>query len=351
MIGRGRIYFDSGPIGDVSADLQARVQANVDNLSAQGKAALLQNTGVDITNARVQQGAASAVSLVQNGFTPGNPQDDALLVHSIAGGLCLVPAVGPILGAAVEALWAVGNVAACPTVKLFASLGFGDVGPECGGPPCRTSGTWTTAQVMAASRLPELVPGTFRAFVIPALAVYMAQALNCKASFPPSIVVDAAVAIWNATHAGPQVDIYVPPLPSGEIGLPLIPFWQNTTGCDPNGVCGQDSNVYYAFWPMLFTYWKVLAQAPSPPPAPMFMPFDPPRVVTINGGAILPAPVRHPTALHFGAGAHAPAPAAVASSGASPLVVAGTVAAVLASAGAAWYLAGGRAIARVFRKG
>jgi hypothetical protein len=297
QLGFGRAPRARTGLGDVNlqTSFNANLHGYMSNLSAQGQAQLQQVAGIDASNPRVQQGALSALSLIQHGFTPGNEQDEAALIHTIAGGLCLAGPVGAVIGAYVELLWQVGNALACPTEKLFSSLGFGDPSPACGGQPCASSGTWTTASVMAASALPDLsqAQGTFRALAIPALASYIAQASNCKASFPPSVVVDGCVAMWNTLHEGPPVDLYCPPLfaDATSEGL-VIPFWSQ----------GPDPNVQFAFYPMLLLPFT-LAQAPPPPPE--VTPTEPARVLTVNGGALVTPATAASTAqrvvtLHFG---------------------------------------------------
>ena len=306
QLGFGRAPLGASASFDVSAQFHTQLQGQIDRLDAAGKAELESVAGVDASNPRVQQGAVSALSLVQHGFTPGNEADEAALIHTIAGGLCLAGPVGAAIGAYIEALWQVGNALACPTERLFASLGFGDPSPACGGQPCASTGHWTTQGVMAASRLPDLVTGTFRALAIPALATYIAQASNCKANFPPSVVVDGAVAMWNAVHEGPSVDLYVPPLFSMATSEGIVlPFWDNVTGCltsDPK-TCNVDPNVYYAFYPILLMPWASLDQiVQAAPPPPEVTPLDPPRIVSIQGGALLPADHPRVVSLHFGSG-------------------------------------------------
>jgi len=184
-------------------------------------------------------------------------------------------------------MWQIGNAVACPVQKFFSSIGLSQ--GDCDSPPCATSGNWSAAALLLGASqshgLPPMAVGSFASFVVPALAYYLAQADNCKASFPPSVVVDAAVNIWNATHAGPTVELYVPPLSPTLTGLDIIPHWQNATGCQPNGICDTDPNVAYAFAPLSSTYWKRLDAAPPPPPYAGFVGgFDPARVVSVNSG-------------------------------------------------------------------
>jgi hypothetical protein len=277
--------------GSVTAEFQAQLQGKLSQLSSDATAQLQAQTGIDVNNARVQQGAMGALSIAQHGYNPGDPADNAKLVHAIAGGLALAVPLGTILGAYVELMWDVGNAAACPLLKVFSSIGLTQ--SDCDSPPCATSGNWSAgALLLGASQshgLPPMPTGSFASFVVPALAEYLAQADNCKGGFPPSVVVDAAVNIWNATHAGPAVDLYVPPLSPFLTGVDIIPHG-NTTGCLPNGVCDTDPNVAYAFAPLSSTYWGVISQSPSPPPFTGFVGgYDPARVVSVNSGPAISA--------------------------------------------------------------
>lgn len=243
--------------GDFVASYQANLQSRVNALGPQAAAALQAETGVDVNQARVAQGAAAALSLAQNGFDPSSQQDEQELVAAVAGALCLVPVVGPALGACLEVMYQVFNAASCPLEHAFASIGLiPDLPPGCGGPPCTSSGNWTTAGILSANagQLPTLRDGTFAKLTVSALAHGAAQAANCKTSVPPGILVDAIVRIWNQTHAGPAAQILVPPLQQTNKGIvafgrpTLLTTWQNVSGGGGLAAqAGKDPYAYYAF--------------------------------------------------------------------------------------------------------
>jgi len=322
--GMGSLRGIGAPLLSTS-DYTAALQAKLSDASQSAQAELKAETGVDVNQQRVAQGASSAISLAKNGYNPDSPSDNANLVHAIAGGLCLVPGVGPLLGAAVEGLWLVGNTVACPLENAFASIGFGSPSPACGGKTCSTSGNWTAQSVLEdsginASKLPK---GSFASFVIPAIAANTAQSMNCKSGIPPEVVVDAAAAIWNKVHAGPAVDVFVPPLnttwnPAG-VASPtgsaiMIPFWQSVSNSNTGNV---DPNLYFAFQPfsqiaakLKFTASDVKAHfAMYFPPGPGLWITTPGRVVSINSGALLPQ--TQPIAVHFGGKTLTPKPAPI----------------------------------------
>jgi hypothetical protein len=300
------------------ASYQASLQARIQSLGAQSAATLQAETGVDVTQTRVAQGASAALTLAQNGYNPSSGSDNQALVSAIAGGLCLIPAVGPALGAAVEVLYQVGNAAACPIAGVAASLGLGPVPPGCPGyVACTHTGTWTAAGILAANapQLPSyLRDGTFQKFVVGALAQYASQAANCMASLPPGVLVDAAVNIWNQTHAGPAAQVLVPPLSQTNKGImaygtpTIITAWQhpNTSGNGLAALAGKDPYAYYAFdlvgniaWtdepntaslPSGAGPWTPWTIAPTPPLITSLSSglssdyTDPPRVVMVHTG-------------------------------------------------------------------
>lgn len=291
-------------LGDSSIvqSYQAQLQTRISGLGTQAQTTLQQQTGVNVTQPRVAAGAAAAVSLASNGFNPNDAADRQKLVAAIAGGLCLIPAVGPALGAAVEALYQVANAISCPTMKLAADLGLGDLPPECGGSPCTSTGNWTTAGILSsnAGSLPAQPSGSFAQFACAALAEYAAQAANCKASLPPGLIVDACVNIWNQTHAGPSTPYLVPPLFMVNKGITafgpptIVNVWQNVsgTGSAPSLRANKDPYAYYAFGALsaipssehpnlnASPAGQLWAVAPS-----AVYNVDPPRFVMVNTGA------------------------------------------------------------------
>jgi hypothetical protein len=295
----------------VTAEFNSQLSTRLTAAGTAGAAQLQSLTGVNVNNARVAAGAAATVALAKSGYNPADPGSDALLIHAISGGLCLIPGVGPLLGAYVELMWQIGNAVACPVQKFFSSIGLSQ--GDCDSPPCASSGNWSAGGLLLGASqshgLPPMPVGSFASFVVPALAAYLAQADNCKGGFPPSVVVDAAVNIWNATHAGPAVDLYVPPLSPTLTGLDILPHWQNATGCLPNGVCDTDPNVAYAFAPLSSTYWGNLASAPPPPPYAGFVgAYDAPRTVSVHTGA--PISATKAITMHLGPGGTAVASSA-----------------------------------------
>lgn len=301
----------------ISAQFKADVQTRLSNLSADAQAKILEKTGVDTTQQSVAKGASSAVGLIKGGYDPNNSNDNANLVHVIAGGLCLVPAVGPVLGAAVETLWVVGNAIACPITDAFASVG---IGSPCGA-GCKSTGNWTAASILAANAgaVPAMPRGSFAQLAVGALATYAAQAANCKGGIPPGLIVDAVVQMWNQTHAGPAVAYLVPPLavlPGSLTGTPtLLVTWGSTSGSTPAGQAGKDPWAFYGFGPAALAqpYASVgnvaddstwgFATPFTTAPAPPGMVATSPRIVMVNSGAVIPRTtvVGHASSLALGA--------------------------------------------------
>ncbi len=324
------------PTGASTADLAKAVQANLSSQTASVQATIQAQTGVDVTDQKTLQGASAAVSLLQNGYDPSSKSDNANLVHVISGGLCLVPGIGPLLGGAVEALYAVGNVIACPVTDAFAAIGFGT---RCDAPPCSTSGNWTTASVMKenAGRLPPMPRGSFSSLAVPALASSAAQWGNCKPGPNASAVVDAVVNTWNLTHAGPAVPYLVPAIQeaSGHTGSVLLGGAQaSVSGTTPSARAGIVPNIFYAFQPVskavadgvLTVNGTRVAYQALGASAMAGYGLTPPRIVMVNGGALLPQPAAHALALHLGPRASVAAAAAPAVNGSATTAPPGTVA-------------------------
>jgi hypothetical protein len=333
-----------GAIGDVGSDftaaLNARVRAQLPSVQAQ----LASTTGLNTNNARTAAGAQAAVSLAQNGYNPDSSDDNGKLVAVIAGGLALLPPPGDLLGGAVEALWQLGNVIACPVTNAFASIGLGT---PCNAPPCQTSGSWSVASVLSGNQVPPMPQGSFASLAVPALAAYAVQAAECKGGFPGSVVVDAVVALWNRTHAGPAAPFLIPPIGSrAASSINPAPVAVSPVFMFPS-VSGSNPWKQYGFGPASAALgW----QAFWTPPAPSGMVWEPARTVLVNTGALIaphvltlhlgpppgPTPTGHVLALHLGPAA---ATAAAAPSSSSS---AGKVAAAAGAAGAgalAWWLA------------
>lgn len=289
-----------------SAQAQAQVQSRFDSASTSVKAQIQAHTGVDVNNQRIQQGATSAMSLMQNGYNPDSQQDNANLIHAISGGCALIPG-GAIFGAYIELLWQVGNAIACPVQNAFASIGLGT---PCGAPPCAHTGPDATASsVISANTLPSgwNTTGTFSSLVIGALATYAAKTLNCKGGAPPGVIVDACVAIWNKTHAGPAFSIWIPPLGAdiGGMSTGALIAGQGVVagGNSPSGQAGQDPNIFYAFQAVQAIQYSAGALAYPYSGGDTWTPFNiigappgiawtQPRVVSLNLGPI--AAAEHP---------------------------------------------------------
>jgi hypothetical protein len=337
-------------LGDVTASYTAQIGANLQsNASAAGASYIQAQTGVDVTQGRVASGVAAAGHLATNGFDPTNPDDRQAMVATIAGGLSLIPAVGPALGAALEALYQIAQPLACPTAKFFHAVGLTQ--SDCDSPPCSYSGPAPTVDSLASSfAQPPAAGGPgFAQMVNGALLTNAASALACKSSVPPSVIVDGIVTIWNRTHQGPAVDIYIPPLLPM---MPLIPQWGSVNNRYTGSV---DPNLYYAFTPASTTYWSEdLSQAPAPPPnsAPpaniygalyAAWPFEafpsPARYVQVNQGALIePTAATHVARLQV-AGIVRAAQAAQAAQAAAGSSAASTAGAVVAGVGVAALLA------------
>jgi hypothetical protein len=235
------------PSGLSTLDPYAETYKNQIASEVQQGQAQLSQLGVNPNQQQVTQGAAAAASLAQHGYNPASNSDNTKLITAIAGGASLIPGIGPVVGVTILTLWAVGNAVACPVMKVMSGI-FG--GSNCNSPPCASSGNWTPQIVLSMSELPPprlMGPGTFANFVIGALAQNAASAANCLPAFPPGLVVDACVNIWNQTHQGPLAALYVPPLNS--FGGDLIPTWPKTSGNTPFDVASNDAdpNAFGAF--------------------------------------------------------------------------------------------------------
>lgn len=273
----------------VSADFQASVNTQLNaQLSAAGSQAasyVQQQTGVDVTNARTAAGAAAAAQLASNGFDPTNEQSRQAMVAVIAGGLALIPGVGPILGGALETLYQIAQPIACPTAAFFHAIGISQ--SDCNSPPCSTTGTVATPQsIWNGTRVPPAakVKGSFAQVVWGALVSNAASAMACKSAIPPGLIVDAVVAQWNATHQGPQTPVFVPPLSlGGTMGVyttptvPLIREFSVSSGNPFASSGGIDPNVYYAF--ATKTPWGLNVSKVQ-----YIMPSEAPRLVVVNLG-------------------------------------------------------------------
>jgi hypothetical protein len=363
------------------AGFSAQVQASLKAQSASVQQQIAAETGVDTTDARVGQGATAAASLAENGYNPDNQGDNDKLVAAIAGGACLIPGVGPLLGGAVEGLYLTGKIAACPVINAFNAIGIGGGSPGCGAPPCKSSGPSTPGDVLShLKHLPAMAKGSFAELAVGSLAFFAAQNANCKGGVPPAAIVDALVAMWNKTHQGPAVGYWIPALdvaPSGNLAAPAPApeLFASAANVSDKKTGNVDPNIFYAFQPAASIASKEgftsvgtgYGQRPASfNAAQNWAPFlisggffgsTIPRIVLLNSGALIPpaapapkkqlalhlgpAPAKKQLALHLGpsggTSAKASAPAA-----AAPMSTGGKVAAGVGVAGAgalAWWLA------------
>jgi hypothetical protein len=155
--------------------------------------------------------------------------------------------------------------------------------------------------------------GSFASLAIPALAYASAMVGECQKVPPASIIVDAAVNVWNQTHSGAPIPYYVPALivqvgsESPAPGLLLLGAGSSVSGTTPSAQAGLPGNIYYAFSPANVaqneagsdlsqpptpsrSYWLPFGTSPfgvdslSPPTG-----FDAigPRIVMLNSGALI----------------------------------------------------------------
>ena len=241
--------------------------------------------------ARVETGVVAATDLISNGYNPDNPGDNQKLIVAIAGGLSLVPAIGPILGGALLALDAGGEAIA----KLLEQAGIIWFG-------CRSSGNWTPQLVLTAGgRAPLMQPGSFSALVAPMIAQDIANANNCKASFGPYAVLTAAATMWNAGATGPSMTVYIPSLTG--YGIPFVVPEQRAIAFQP---APSISVLDPAFFPQA-TYSSETLENGTPP-----------FLLKLNGSSYFP-----PTAA-VSASASAPSGANAASTNTTTTIAVGT---------------------------
>jgi hypothetical protein len=252
---------------DLGAQAQAQInaqvaQANVQINKLQGQAkATWDASQTNVANAqRVTNGAIAAESLVQNGYNPNDDADNQKAITAVAGGLSLIPGIGPVLGGALLILDAIALGAA----KLLEAIGL--ISP----PYCNSTGNWTPAKVLAPFPSLPTTPGTFAALATAALATNAADSLNCKPHYPPSWVLTGVATLWNQNSSGNPVQIWIPNLdPSG------VQIFAPQQGGGPS----LDTLTSYAFQPLAnvplgyVAYGSTVtvndgAFAPKAPPAP-----------------------------------------------------------------------------------
>jgi hypothetical protein len=206
----------------IRADVDGKLQAGLAGLSDSAKALVLQHSGVDLNSPQASQaagtiatGAALAADIGKNGLDLSKPEDQQKVFHAMLAGIALIVPVGTAFAAFAEVGYALGKVMACPLTHLF-----GGTSPECGDPPCTTSHGWTAKIVLDGSGLPAYPKGSFGELATGMLALNAANQDNCLDHLTPDHVVDGAVNVYNMTHAGPAVDVYVPPLAT--LAPPLV---------------------------------------------------------------------------------------------------------------------------------
>jgi hypothetical protein len=204
-------------LGDVAGDLTLQAQAQMNAQVAAGQAQLAKLGGQAkatwdasqtalANNLRIVNGANAAAGLLQNGYDPNSDADNQAAITAVAGGLSLIPAVGPLLGGALLILDAIalGIAKGLEAIGLIAK-------PGC----FNTQGTWTPAQIVA-STFPNGIPyppGSFATLVVAALAQNTADRLNCKPTYPNEWILTGIVALWNAGTVGHNsTKIFVPTL-------------------------------------------------------------------------------------------------------------------------------------------
>ncbi len=181
----------------------AAAQAAIANAPPGAQAAWSQATGGDANASRINNGAQSALSLIQNGYDQNNLADEQKLISAIAAGVSLIPGYGIVFAGALELLNQV-------------ALGIGDALQAVGlipKPGCQSTGTFTTASKLAEwqSRGADVTPGTFGALAWPALAHNVAIFRNCqKGGLDNAMLLQALVNVWNSTMTGSAVSVFAP---------------------------------------------------------------------------------------------------------------------------------------------
>jgi hypothetical protein len=195
---------------DLASQAQQQMQAQVTN--AQGQIQQLQGDAQAKWNAsqtqlansqRIAAGATAAEQLAANGYNPNDAGDNQKAIAALAGGLSLIPAVGPVLGGAVAIL----DVVAQGVASVLEAVGL------ISKPGCYVTGTWSPANVLAWYPRINVAPGSFASIAVPMLAQSTANSLNCKPAYPPAWVLTAAAQLWNSQVSGPPMQLWVPPMP------------------------------------------------------------------------------------------------------------------------------------------
>jgi hypothetical protein len=195
-------------------------QQAVSQMSAGLQAQWANATSPAANSSRIAGGIEAGSDLIVNGYNPDSAGDNQKLIVSIAGGVSLIPGVGPILGGAVLLLDA-GAQAIAKVLEDAGIIWFG----------CRTTGNWTVQTVLSENPIPPMPPGSFAALAVPMLAQDCANTANCKGSLGMLAVLAGAASIWNAGASGPPMTVYVPSF--GSVGGLFVESTQAAVAFQP----------------------------------------------------------------------------------------------------------------------
>jgi hypothetical protein len=204
----------AGVVGNVASGvpvtdaLHDAINTATTGVKASLQQALADQTSDAATAQRVQQGAQDVGDLVTHGIDPGDPADQQKIIGAIAGGLALIPGPGPLLGAALEGLYQIGNALAPVFQKLWPT-GCWHTGPDTKASDILQM--WPRVPGNTG-RLPPMPAGSFAELVMNALAAAEASAFNCKNPPQPAAIVAGLANMWNKHASGPAIDLFVPAL-------------------------------------------------------------------------------------------------------------------------------------------
>jgi hypothetical protein len=152
----------------------------------------------------------------------------------------IVPGLGSVWGAFLNVLWDFGTQVVAPILQALGLYDFY---------ACKSSGTWQASDVLAASNYGSDVPtqpqASFGATTMFFLALSKALYLNCKSTVRSADALASLVAVWNATHEGPAVAVYVPTF--AEVHTHVSP--NGAHDYPPSAIFGVRSQVAAAFAP------------------------------------------------------------------------------------------------------
>ena len=174
-------------------------QAAIAKLPPEAQAAWGAATSTAAAGASIALGAVNLAELAKNGYDPDNSADNQKLVGVIAAGVSCIPGVGPVLGGCVEALYQIGELVG----DALTALGVFWTG-------CRSSGNWTTSQILNGFITNGATLEGFGAIAWPAIAADTAAALNCKPSYGPECIVQGLAILWNQQNGGTPVPCWWP---------------------------------------------------------------------------------------------------------------------------------------------